>query len=109
MTNEQKFKTPEERTSAFGKFCRFPYCCDCQAKNGGPNKTCVFNWLALEAEEENPKNCPFCGSDNIDIFETDFGRSEEPYQFAVKCKSCGALVSNEEKGDAIAAWNRRVK
>ena len=54
-------------------------------------------------------SCPFCGGDNIDIFETDFGRSEEPYQFAVKCKSCGALVSAEDKDNAIAAWNRRAK
>lgn len=37
------------------------------------------------------------------------GGNEEPYQFAVKCKSCGALVSAEEKVDAIAAWNRRAK
>ena len=69
---------------------------------------CILNWLTLEAEEE-LLSCPFCEGDNIDVFETDFGQAEEPYQFAVKCKSCGALVSAENKADAIAAWNRRAK
>ena len=67
-----------------------------------------MDWLALEAEET-LLPCPFCGEDNINIFETDFGQSEEPYQFAVECKSCGALVSAEDKDAAVAAWNRRVK
>lgn len=107
MTNEEKYKTPQGRTSAFTRFCSERNCRECQCRGGGAN--CRFAWLALEAEEEKPIPCPFCGGDNIDIFETDFGRSEDPYQFAVKCHSCGALVSAEDKGEAIAAWNRRVK
>lgn len=111
MTNEQKYKTPEERAEAYTEFCVSKKCDECEcAKHGHKGiSLCEFRWLTLEAEEEKPLPCPFCGGDNIDIFETDFGQSEEPYQFAVKCKSCGALVSAEDKAEAIAAWNRRAK
>ena len=115
MTNEQKYKTTDERIRAFWRFCkgqgkRERGCLGCPTK-GIPSyrEKCALAWLALEAEEEKPLHCPFCGGDNIDIFETDFGQNEEPYQFAVKCKSCGALVSAEDKNEAIAAWNRRAK
>lgn len=111
MTNEQRYKTPEERAEAFSMFCISRKCDDCACAKQGKKgiSLCEFRWLALEAEEEKPLACPFCGCDSIDIFETDFGRSEEPYQFVVKCLSCGALVSAEDKAEAIAAWNRRVK
>lgn len=111
MTNEQKYKTPEERAEAFGEFCESRECNKCECSKYGEEdiSLCKFRWLTLKAEEGKPLPCPFCGWDSIDIFETDFGQSEEPYQFAVKCKSCGALVSAEDKDDAIAAWNRRVK
>jgi len=112
MKNSEKYKTVEERASAFKRFCDDMHkkhisgpCPSCPAFGN----QCAFRWLDLEAEEEKPQPCPFCGWDSIDIFETDFGQNEEPYQFAVKCKSCGALVSAEDKDDAIAAWNRRVK
>ena len=116
MTNEQKYKTTDERIRAFWRFCKEHGqkgkhgCLGCPAK-GLPTyrEKCALTWLAFEVEEEKPLACPFCGGDSIDIFETDFGRSEEPYQFAVKCKSCGALVSAEDKDDAIAAWTRRAK
>lgn len=113
MTNEQKYKTTDERMRAFWRFCKGQEkkngCLGCPTKGVPPyREKCALTWLALEAEEE-LLSCPFCGGDNIDIFETDFGRSEEPYQFAVKCKSCGALVSAEDKDNAIAAWNRRAK
>lgn len=115
MTNEEKYKTPEDRLAAFREYCdrhreKFNGCTigNCPLRTTS-TRACQFFWLALEAEEEKPIPCPFCGESNIDIFETDFGRSEEPYQFAVKCKSCGALVSAEDKNAAIATWNRRAK
>lgn len=114
MTNEQKYKTPEERQEAFKTFCEsqrhdnMPCSKCCELRNYKGNASCEYVWLTLEAEEEEPLPCPFCGGDSIDIFETDFGRSEDPY-FAVKCESCGALVSAEERDAAIAAWNRRMK
>lgn len=114
MTNEEKYKTPEERQEAFEAFCEsqchdnMPCSKCCKLRNYKGKASCEYLWLTLEAEEE-PLACPFCGGDNIDIFETDFGQYDEPYQFAVKCKSCGALVSAKDKDDAIAAWNRRAK
>lgn len=115
MTNEEKFKTPEERTKAFETFCEFqrhdnmPCSKCCEIRNYKGEASCEYIWLALEAEEEKPLPCPFCGGSDIDIYETDFGRADDPYQFAVQCRSCKALVSNEGKDDAIAAWNRRAK
>lgn len=115
MTNEEKYKTAEKRFAAFMEYCdrhrkKFNGCTigNCPLRTTS-TRACQFLWLSLEAEEEKPIPCPHCGGDSIDIFETDFGRSEEPYQFAVKCCSCGALISAEDKDSAISAWNRRVK
>jgi Lar family restriction alleviation protein len=115
MTNEEKFKTPEKRLAAFMEYCdrhraKFNGCTigNCPLRTTS-TRACQFFWLALEAEDEKPIDCPFCGGDNIDTFETDFGRDEEPCQSAVKCLSCGALVFAEDRGEAIAKWNRRAK
>ena len=113
MTHKERYQTPEELAKAFNAFCgQYCSCKDCPVsardKIIAGRYSCVLYWLTLEAEEE-LLACPFCGENNIDIFETDFGRSEEPYQFAVECSSCGALVSAEERGVAIAKWNRRAK
>ena len=58
MTNEQKFKTPEERQKAFQKFCicedNGGYCDRCKYwKEGGDRRTnkCIFLWLADEYKE----------------------------------------------------------
>lgn len=116
MTNKEKYKTPKERIEAFHRFCKGINCCSaCPIGkvpiDKMPMLRCPFAWLALEAEEHEDKllPCPFCSWDSIDVFATDFGRSEDPCQFVVKCLSCGACVSAEDRGAAIAAWNRRVK
>lgn len=45
--------------------------------------------------------CPFCGADDLDIFDV-----EQSY---VGCKGCGAMgPSTDERASAIAAWNTRV-
>lgn len=53
MTNEQKYKTTEERVKEF-----------LSQREASSIATVVANefahWLALEAEEE-PEPCPFCG------------------------------------------------
>lgn len=53
MTNETKYKTAEERTKAFDKFClaKSPDCMDCKL-NSDDSCSCRFAWLTLEAEEE---------------------------------------------------------
>lgn len=109
MTNEQKYKTPEERTKAFITFCRgFPDCerdgrdCPCFSLPGN----CAYNWLALEAEEaeeEKPLPCPFCGADGI-ITEVKGGG------FKVFCVECLSMSSAYlTKDEAVATWNRRAK
>lgn len=100
MTNEQKYKTPEERTKALNEFCLgYTDCkrdgndCPCFGLSGN----CAYNWLALEAEEK-PLPCPFCGGEAIVA------------QTQCVCKRCGvATIIYDDGATAIAAWNRRVK
>ena len=49
MTNEEKYKTPKERTSAFLRWCDFKCCDDCEI--GHIDGECHFNWLASESQE----------------------------------------------------------
>ena len=71
MKNFEKYKTAEDRVYAFREFCN-PIVRSCQTackmsnadKFGGvdPMK-CFSNWLELEAEDEKPLPCPFCGGE----------------------------------------------
>ena len=56
------------------------------------------------------KPCPFCGGVDIDYFDTDFGRDNEPYSYVIRCKDCNANVyaKGGDLDDAIELWNRRV-
>ena len=63
MTNEQKYKTADERNDAFNEWCFSRDCKTCKLKwhngfDGGAR--CRFYWLALEAEEKKTDPCPFC-------------------------------------------------
>lgn len=82
MTNEEKFKTPEERQNEFDKFCStMKQCAQCDILKRN-NTRCILNWLA--AEYKAPKQdlpfivktevrngcevrtiCSFCGEDVI--------------------------------------------
>lgn len=62
MTNEEKYKTPEERKLMFDCFCNTRLCvfCQCNADVIGKTKSerdseCKPKWLALEADEEEKK------------------------------------------------------
>ena len=104
MTNEEKYKTPQERDRAFVRFCTERGCKECQCRRGGAN--CHYVWLALEAEEEKPLPCPFCGGEAEIDSAIHFGS----YYYFVKCKICHmSSMSCLIKDEAIAAWNRRVK
>ena len=103
MTNEEKYKTQKERTDAFIEFCEKRQSCEkCLAiSRQRPGPECAFRWLALEAEEEKPMPCPFCGGVAFVIDCT------EPY---VQCGKCGVHTNcYSSKSDAVAAWNRRTK
>lgn len=69
LTNEQKYKTPEERIKAFRNHCN-PIVGNCGTrcrlsepdKSGGYDMmNCFAHWLTLEAELVKPMDCPFCG------------------------------------------------
>ena len=53
------------------------------------------------------KPCPFCGSDNMGVYEHSYPM--EHYYF-VFCNECKAESGNfETKEKAILAWNRRAE
>lgn len=110
MTNEEKFKTPEERLNAFNMYCGDRACINCQldkipyAING---RVCMSRWLALEADEEEPIPCPCCGAE---VHTVHVERPSECCGYKVVCERCGLQTGLEETlGDAVALWNRRVK
>ena len=54
---------------------------------------------------EKLKPCPFCGCDDIGIWENDEGY----IGYQVYCESCGSMAdSYDTPKEAIKAWNRRA-
>ena len=103
MTNEQKYKTPEERSREFGEWCFSRDCRSCKLRshNSFGGDGCRFYWLALEAEEEKPEPCFFCGNKYLAI--TKDGNN----LWSVSCTAC--LYESRHHADrdtAIAAHNR---
>lgn len=106
MTNEERYKAPEERADAFREFCASNECNKCECAKDGRKlfELCEFRWLALEAEEEKPLPCPFCGSKDIKVIQATVSG------YVAVCNDCWAATRAETtKADAIAAWNRRAK
>lgn len=108
-TNAERFKTVEERTLEFNRVCK----CDCEnckifeMKNYQHNISCPFVWLEMEAEEEKPLPCPFCGS------EVEIGHPPISSKYYIQCTKSGCVVkpitkSYNSKEEAIAAWNKRI-
>lgn len=103
MTNEEKYKTSEERINAFDAFCgQYSTCRDCHIQ-GDRVVECVLNWLALEAEEDKPMPCKCCGGEAVVV---------QPWTAdgaSVMCKKCGVFIWAHTKADAISMWNGRTK
>lgn len=60
MTNEEKYKTIDERAKAYMEFCGKRSCERCEVNvDEGRISECKFRWLALEAEDEKSEPCPF--------------------------------------------------
>ena len=108
MTNEEKYKTPRERATAFREFCkRNKECENCPIKEqyADAESGCSFRWLALE--EEKPLPCPCCGA-KVEVFH--ISRSELDQGYHVFCGSCGLQTALEKTSDkAVALWNRRAR
>ena len=104
MTNEQKYKTAKERNDAFSEWCFNRDCKTCELKShnsfdGGDG--CRFYWLDLEADEEKPEPCPFCGNKYLAI--TKDGNN----LWSVSCTACLYESRHHENRDtAISAHNR---
>lgn len=63
MTNEQKFKTSEERSAAFDAWCRKEEKCKkCGFETSRACAYCFNRWLSREADHDEVKSCPFCWS-----------------------------------------------
>jgi Lar family restriction alleviation protein len=107
MTNGEKYKTAEERTDGFRKFCtEFETCIGCSLYSRNHPRDCTFAWLDLEYKAE-LKPCPFCGK--VPTLKTELNACSKPRYYYVAC-SCGATFTNADcEADAIAMWNRRVK
>jgi len=107
MTNGERYKTAQERAEAFEKFCKRDYDdYNCESCKFHPCKTrieCGFAWLDLEAEEEKPLLCPYCGLVPVSFIDDKTGNAW------VAC-TCG-YQSPEYKSEslAIAAHNRVAK
>lgn len=90
MTNEQKYKTPNERNVMFDAFCNSRICeASCQLNDDVIRKTeherqteCKPKWLALEDEEKKQVS-----------------------------RSTGCVVETvlTKNGAPVATWTRRVK
>ena len=108
MTNEQKYKTPEERNHACSEWCFNRDCKSCKLKahNFDGDSECRFYWLALEAEEEKPEPCPFCGGEtHINLGHLKAG----VVHYWVDCISPECMYRSAhytDKDTAIAAHNR---
>lgn len=103
MTNGEKYKGAKERSRAFEAFCDAVDgdCDECPLRftERGLTYECLLKWLDLEAEDEKPLPCPFCGGecsiDNNNI---------------VYCRMSGCSYLGGGDGDsrekAISAHNR---
>lgn len=101
MTNQEKYKTAQERERAFWQFCKIISCKNCPLID--IHKTafdCILYWLEMEAEEE-LLSCPFCGGKST-LYEI---AGVKPH---VQCNACRVSMYGDTRIEAIAAWNRRT-
>lgn len=102
MLNQDKFKTADERVKAFDEWCkRTTSKKPCMYVKTQKCMNCFAHWLALEAEDEKPENCPFCG-ESVSI-----GNISGTDAIEVRCERCGYhSCEGQDVADAIAAHNR---
>ena len=56
----------------------------------------------------NLKPCPFCGSQDIDVFETDSGIGGMHGEYHVMCSDCYAATCDvKTRREAAKLWNKR--
>ena len=107
ITNEMIYKTAEERVRAFVAYCNNKKECDHDSvRRDCPKLKCMMEWLALEADEEKPENCPFCGGET----HNNLGHLKAGVvHYWVDCISPDCMYRSAhytDEADAIAAHNR---
>lgn len=107
MLNSEKFKAAEERAKAFDKWCEEYHnlthdctkCCLYETMlSANTGTVCPIAWLDLEANEEMPLPCPYCGGATKVIGTV---------SFRVACTDC--MYSSDmgpDEGRIVAAHNR---
>lgn len=99
MTNEEKFKTAEERQKAYAIYCESMRSANLAILPG------KFEWLGLEYDVV-LRVCPFCGGEATVV---DIADPEYKY-YHIRCSECACKTEAKLGLDnAISAWNRRVK
>ena len=103
-TNEERFRTPDERNAAFKEWCLNRDCESCELKSHNGFAGCEFYWLALEAEEET-EPCFYCGSEMH--YRVERRNFTDRHWLECTNSKCGfESAKYESKADAISAHNR---
>lgn len=101
MKNFEKYKTSKERHEAFYKFCQGKTCdrCVLGCNHYKSAISCALEWIDLDAEKDEPMDCPFCGGHII-------GTSRTARGVSLLC-SCGyASCKYDTLQEAVVAHNR---
>lgn len=107
MKNLEKYKTSEERGEAFEEWCESNH------EHGGAGSclrldsnchACHFEWLDLEAEEEEkPLPCPYCGMELMTVVQDDVVGG-----YYVGCGSCQYRSPSYPTKHAVIVEHNRV-
>lgn len=54
------------------------------------------------------RECPFCGSSNVDLCRGQIVGDRDNGMRFVRCLNCGASTAYRQKTDAISSWNKRA-
>lgn len=110
MTNAEKYKTAEERGSAFREFCHHG-CAGCGlSRVSFKLSDCPMLWLELKAEEDEPLPCPFCGGEVVVGYTTNIHKEDFRQVWCKDIERCGYYCEKRKYADeAIAAHNRVAK
>lgn len=76
----------------------------------------MWNEICSKEVEEEPelvKPCPFCGTENLNIYYRDVDDRYNPFDPCVRCNVCGTVFKfrdgHGDLDDIQKVWNRRVK
>lgn len=109
MTNEQKYKTAEERVRAFDTFCNSD-CKTCPVDKMGAGNSCyhcMAYWISLDAEDEKPEPCPFCHKEVVVGFSENIHKEKYRQVWCSDGERCGyECAVKKTEAEAIAAHNR---